>query len=558
MKSNAMATLDILMAQLNTRVGDFEGNADRVLAVARRRLALAAEHALALEPSSGAEGDLTELDEAWASIEDDLRHAWARLSACTGSVDLEGAEDLLGDSAVDALDGLQDAGVLVAVSGPGGVRFRLREAARRYGRQRLGQELATLRQQRRAFVLDRYTPLLVGLAREVPAELVADVPELDALWSDEEARPISRARAALLLSAAGHEPEHDRARLEAADALLADSDAERIPLHLLRSRLRLVGGAATLALEDAREALIRARSTDHLHAQALGGALMATSLMRLGRLIEAREAARQARQRLQAAGDRASEVTLLKVLAEVEHELGERADAEATLRESVHLARLEGAPVPLADSLTALGTLRRHRKDLAAAKSAYEAAAELLVGRTGIEAELARARLALESAILDLEQGQESRALGVLEPLAKDLASHGRTRVAGEAWLAAAGSRWQGGDLDGAVEGFERGRSAFEASEDRLYTGLSLAWSGATAAAAGEVSVASGWLEESRAYLEPLGLRRGREVLVACRAHLDRAQGLPVGPALAWARDIEQSAEAWGDVRLALRMLARL
>ena len=54
-----------------------------------------------------------------------------------------------------------------------------------------------------------------------------------------------------------------------------------------------------------------------------------------------------------------------------------------------------------------------------------------------------RARLALESAILDLEQGQESRALGVLEPLAKDLASHGRTRVAGEAWLAAAGSRWR-------------------------------------------------------------------------------------------------------------------
>ena len=34
-----MATLDILMAQLNTRVGDFEGNADRVLAVARRAVA---------------------------------------------------------------------------------------------------------------------------------------------------------------------------------------------------------------------------------------------------------------------------------------------------------------------------------------------------------------------------------------------------------------------------------------------------------------------------------------------------------------------------------------
>jgi len=35
-----MATLDILMAQLNTRVGDFEGNADRVLAVARRAVAV--------------------------------------------------------------------------------------------------------------------------------------------------------------------------------------------------------------------------------------------------------------------------------------------------------------------------------------------------------------------------------------------------------------------------------------------------------------------------------------------------------------------------------------
>jgi len=530
----------------------------RVLAVSPRRLALAAEHSLALEPTSDTPVDLTELDEAWAAIPPELRTGWSRLSACTGSVDLEGAEHLLGAEAVDHLDALQDAGVLAADASDGRIRFRLRQAARRYGRQRLGQELATLRQQRRAWLLERYAPLLTGLAREVPAELLAEAPELHALWTDERARPVARVRAALLLSAAGHAPEHDRDRLEAAGTLLDATDQARLPLHLLRSRLRLAAGSATDALLDAREALRQARADGRLHGEALAGALLANALLRLGRLTEALEAAQQARQRLQVAGDRLSEIALLQVMADVEHELGQRARAESTLREAVHLARLDGASLPLADGLISLGTLHRHKRDVSSAAQAYDTARDVLSGRTGVEAELSRARLSLESAVLDLERGATRQALGVLEPLARDLGSHGRTRFAGEAWLAVAGSRWQGGDLDGAVEGFEQGRSAFETSEDRLYTGLSLAWSGATAAAAGEVGVASGWLEESREHLEPLGLRRGREVLTACRAHLDRAQGRELGPVLAWARDVESSDESWGDVRLALRLLERV
>lgn len=529
----------------------------RVLALSRRRLMLAAEHSLVVEPDLTDGGDLTRMDEGWATLQPDLRMAWTRLSACTGSVDLEGAEALLGLDAVDALDGLVDAGVLVGQSAPMGRRFRLRDAAVRYGRQRLGRELGPLRQQRRTWLLDRHAGLLTGLSRESPPGLADESAELHALWSDTDARPLSRVRAALLLSAVGHSAEEDRARLEAAESLLDGHSDAMLPLHLLRARLRLAAGAATLALDDARVALLEARQEARTHGEALAGALLATALMRLGRMQEAREAARQARQRLQQTGDRASEVELLQALGRIEHELGARVQAESTLREAVHLARLEGAPVPLADSLVALGTLYRHGKRLAPSAEAYDTAAEALVGRVGVEADLTRARLRLESAVLDLERGRAVQALGVLEPLAGELQRHGLTRDAGEAWLAVAGSRWQGGDLDGAVEGFERGRSAFESCDDRLYTGLALAWSGATAAAIGEVQVADSWLEQSREHLEPLGLQRGQDVLVACRAHLDLAHGRPVEQVLHWAHEVERSAETWGDVRLALRLLPR-
>lgn len=527
----------------------------RVLAVATRRLLLAAEHALTVEPGRDAASDLTELDEAWATLEPSVRQAWAALSVCAGPIDLDGAEALLGADAVDQLDGLQDAGVVATVRAADGVRFQLRDAARRYGQQRLDVDLATARQRRRAFVLGRYASAWMRWLRHMPRTLSADAPELHALWSDPEAHRAERVRAALLLSAVGTSPDEDEARLDAAGQLVDDDHDLQLSVYLLRSRLRLGTGRMQAALVDARQALVEADGRGDDAAYALSGALMGSALMSLGRLREAEEASLAARARARRVGSTAAEVTLLQVVGRAQNELGRREEALSTLREAVHLARLADNPVSLAESLVALGTLHRHARSLGAADKAYESALEVLQSTTGVEVDLARARVRLEAAVLDLERGETRAALGVLEPLAGELGRAGRERWAGAAWLAVAGTRWQHGDLDGAVEGFEHSRSLYERVEDRLHLGLSLSWSGAAAGAAGELDVADAWIEEAREQLEPLGLPRGREVLVACRYHIDKARGRDVEPALTWAREVESSATSWGDVRLALRLL---
>lgn len=526
----------------------------RVLVLAQRRLGLAAEHALRLTPAASESEDLTALDAAWATLSDPLREAWIRLAACTGTVDILGAESLLGPQAIDQLQGLKDIGVLKARDGAGGMRFALREAACRYGRQRMGGALSSVRQKYRMYLLERYSGLVSRLSVEVPPTLLEDAEELAALWNDDQASQGDRLRAALLLGACGGSAEEERVRLESVPPDEVPDDLA-LPLHLLRARLRLATGAASASLSDARDALRCARQRDHALGEGLAATLMASALMRTGRLLEAAEAARHARARFRDAGHRQAEVAVLQVLGRVEHELGQIDEAEETLRDAVHLARLSEATVPLAQCLVALGTLQRHRKRLPACEDAYEEAGRLLEGRSGVEVGLVRERLHLEAATLDLERGAVQRALSVLLPLAEQLQRDGRTRDAGEAWLAIAGTRWQAGDLVGAIEGFERGRTAFELSEDRLYTGLSLAWSGATAAAAGELELAGAWIEEARAHLEPLGLRRGRDVLSACRAHVDRARGRSVAPSITWREEVEQSSRTWGDVRLALRLL---
>ncbi|MEU6389109.1 BTAD domain-containing putative transcriptional regulator [Streptomyces sp. NPDC046939] len=71
------------------------------------------------------------------------RLLWARLSTFTDTFDLETAEavcaldDLPAEEVLDLVDGLVDKSVLIREESPGGVRFRLLETLREYGRQRL-------------------------------------------------------------------------------------------------------------------------------------------------------------------------------------------------------------------------------------------------------------------------------------------------------------------------------------------------------------------------------------------------------------------------------------
>lgn len=527
----------------------------RLVVTARRRLALSAEHALSVQGDAHrAATDLAELDATWAALDEPLRQAWAALSVCAESVDLEGAEALVGPDAVDRLDGLQDAGLLGYQPLDEGLRFALPDEVRRYGRQRLGGGMAARLQDRRRWVLERYDAVVTSLGRQVPPALQAETAELQAIWADGSASPRARTRAAVLLAAVGASAARDLARLDGVE-VASVPDVLDLAMLLLRAQLRLDVGRAGDARDDARLALRAAHALSHPVGRAASGVVLAEALARLGRLSEAREAAQQARAAQNDVSDRAVGVSALYVLGRVLAELGEREGAEDALRDAVHQARLAGDRTALARSQTALGTLLRHRGQIAAAQESYDLAEQALVSVGGVAAVAAAGRLALERAILELERGEARSALDSLTPLASTLEAHGRTRDAAEAWLGVASSRWQGGDLDGAVEGFDRARLLFEGVEDRLYGGLALAWSGATAAALGEVDTARGWLDEARDRLDPLGLRRGREVLRACGLHLDHALGRPVDEAATWYAELDGAPEAWGDVRQALRLL---
>nr|WP_240777003.1 LuxR C-terminal-related transcriptional regulator [Nonomuraea basaltis] len=100
------------------------------------------------------------------------RLLWARISVFTGSLDLEAAEavcagdGLARDEIVDLVVGLTEKSVLIREDHPYGVRYRLLDTIRQYGRERLiasGQEQQLKR---------RYRDYYRRLAREARAQLV--------------------------------------------------------------------------------------------------------------------------------------------------------------------------------------------------------------------------------------------------------------------------------------------------------------------------------------------------------------------------------------------------
>ncbi|MGI5291014.1 ATP-binding protein [Nonomuraea polychroma] len=102
------------------------------------------------------------IDWSHALCSEEERLLWHRASVFAGSLDLEGAETVCSGTGIDREDvldlviGLVDKSVLIREDHPGGVRYRMLETLRQYGRERLweGGEEARLRQRHRAYYRD--------------------------------------------------------------------------------------------------------------------------------------------------------------------------------------------------------------------------------------------------------------------------------------------------------------------------------------------------------------------------------------------------------------------
>ncbi|MCO5967071.1 ATP-binding protein [Actinoallomurus soli] len=111
------------------------------------------------------------IDWSYALCTEKERLLWARVSVFTGSLDLEAAEEVCaGDGIgrgeiVQLVIGLVEKSVLAREEGPGGVRFRLLETIRRYGRERLADS------GEKSTVERRYRDYYRRVARESKARL---------------------------------------------------------------------------------------------------------------------------------------------------------------------------------------------------------------------------------------------------------------------------------------------------------------------------------------------------------------------------------------------------
>ncbi|TMR07039.1 LuxR family transcriptional regulator [Nonomuraea turkmeniaca] len=108
------------------------------------------------------------IDWSHALCSEEERLLWHRASVFAGSLDLEGAETVCSGTGIDREDvldlviGLVDKSVLIREDHPGGVRYRMLDTLRQYGRERLCErgEEARLRRRHRAYYRD-----LAGRAR---------------------------------------------------------------------------------------------------------------------------------------------------------------------------------------------------------------------------------------------------------------------------------------------------------------------------------------------------------------------------------------------------------
>ena len=80
---------------------------------------------------------LAVIDWSWNLLDPGARRALRRLSPFNDGFTLQAADDVLGDGALDAVQALVDQSLLSVVDRPAGVRYRMLETVREFGRMQL-------------------------------------------------------------------------------------------------------------------------------------------------------------------------------------------------------------------------------------------------------------------------------------------------------------------------------------------------------------------------------------------------------------------------------------
>jgi len=348
--------------------------------VAARVASLGAAAVLASLDAHGLAGDALDraLDAAWEHLAPDDRRALAALSLFRAPFGADDAAALLArPDALDALERLVAASLVVADDVPAGPRFALLDGVRDHAARRLDDPRALARRHAFAFARPRPPPDAPG-AWECLAGARAD---LLAAWRwGVENDPAVALNVALaldpLLVAQGPVALHREVLRESLARAPDDAPlAARLDLALALGRIDMIRGRARAALGPWTQAHALATRLRDPARVGWAAAYLAVALRPLGRLDEARAHARRALEAGAAAEDLALVAIARHALACVHHGAGDRdaADAEweralasAAVARSPRLQGIMHANLARVDVLDGLLAARGGRHDEAA------------------------------------------------------------------------------------------------------------------------------------------------------------------------------------------------
>jgi non-specific serine/threonine protein kinase len=437
------------------------------------------------------------IDSSYQMLHPELRQFFARLSVFRGGWSLEAAQWVCDEPrALDSLEELRDTS-LVGVeerggeAGSGGMRYRLLETLREYGWEQLvaSGELDEIRRRHRDWYLQLAEQ--AGAAFYGPQQkgwLTRLEPELDNLravlaWCQEEAdanAESSSVEAGLRLASAlswvwicrGYLTEG----LQWLEGALARGSelpaAVRAPAFLRAAHLAYSRGNRQqsqsflqAARQEHEKLLTLARTEGDPSDVAHAVLALADVIQQMNDVDAAWRFAVEARQRMEALGDRVGLARALEVMAGVALWHGDRQAARPLLEERLALCRELGDSDLLIHALGAMGHLARDEGDYARARPWY---AESLALRRKLNYQLALAQSLEDLAALAGREQQAERAirlLGAAEAFCETLGARPPVAVAveyertvsegraglGEAAFAAAWAAGRGMSLEQAV-----------------------------------------------------------------------------------------------------------
>jgi predicted ATPase len=353
---------------------------------------------------------------SWSMLDDAERSALARVSVFHGGFDVEAAEAVLGDEAIELLESLADRSlVYVQAQARGGLRYRVFESIRAFASARLddsGEREAAEARHAAHYLDDGASPADAPLDEARRAWLHAERDNLFAVLRRSErlkraadvVGAAERLHALLLL----HGPLSSHAALvdsAVTAASAADDEGLLARARLLRGELALLTGPRASAEEDvdAVRAWAAEQNDALLEARALQGAAQLAA--RAGAADDARDAATRAHRLLKTAGrdDLAAWVQLDLAAATA---LSDKHDeARIYARGALLAAEQDGDRYLQAASLAQLGSLAARDGDSHAARGWWDRSRELwrelkAVARQGT-VEVKLGRLAWEEGRLD-------------------------------------------------------------------------------------------------------------------------------------------------------------